>query len=250
MENLISIITPLYNAEKYIEETINSVLNQTHKNWEMIIVDDCSKDNSLILAKKFESKDNRIKVFSLTNNGGSAVARNYGLKQAKGRYITFLDADDLLDINYLESQLMFIKDTNAAVVSSAYRRMAKTTTTDFYVPESVDYKLLLKGNPISCLSTIYDKQKVGERYFPEDLRKCEDYVFWLNIAKEGFIFKGNKNVLATYRILEGSKSRNKGKLIKYMYNVYHKTQNINWFKSWFCVLRWAIYGLKKYKDVM
>ena len=160
-----------------------------------------------------------------------------------------MDADDLLDKNYLDSQLKFIDETNAAVVSAAYRRMAKNSITDFYVPEYVDYKLLLKGNPISCLSTMYNKEIVGERYFPEDLRKCEDYVFWLNIAKEGFEFRGNQNVLATYRILEGSKSRNKTKLIKYMFNVYHKTQKINWFKSWVCVFRWALYGLKKYNNV-
>ena len=190
MNDLISIITPLYNAEKYIEETINSVFNQTYKNWEMIIVDDCSNDNSFAIAKRFEATDSRIKVFSLTTNGGSAVARNYALKQAKGNYITFLDADDLLDKNYLDSQLKFIDETNAAVVSAAYRRMAKNSITDFYVPEYVDYKLLLKGNPISCLSTMYNKEIVGERYFPEDLRKCEDYVFWLNIAKEGFEFNG------------------------------------------------------------
>lgn len=248
MNDLISIIMPCYNAELYIEEAVNSVINQTYKNWELVIVNDCSTDRSLEILNNFSEHPN-IRVFTLEKNGGSAVARNYALKHAKGRYITFLDADDILDSNYLEEQIKFIKEKDAAIVSAGYRRMASKTTTDFFVPEVVDYNLLLKGNPLSCLTTFYDKTKVGERYFPEDLRKCEDYVFWLNILKEGILAYGNSKVLATYRIFANSKSHNKIKLIKYMYFVYHKTQKINFLKSWVYVFRWAVYGLKKYQKV-
>ena len=192
--------------------------------------------------------DDRIVLLQTPKNGGTAVARNIGLKHAKGRYITFLDSDDLLDSNYLERQLEFIKD-NGPLISAGYRRQAKHTCTDFFVPNEVDYKKALKGNPLSCLTTMYDREVIGERFFPENLMKCEDYVFWLNILKDGYIAKGNRNVLATYIIREGSKSRNKIKLIKYMYHVYHKTQGINWFKSWLYVIRWAFYGKKKYKNV-
>ncbi len=239
---------PLYNAELYVKQAIESVIAQTYTDWELIIVNDCSKDSSLQVVLSFENNP-KIRIFSLEKNGGSSVARNYALRYATGRYITFLDADDILDSTYLEKQIKFLKEKNAHIVSAGYRRMASQTTTDFHVPEMVDYKLLLKGNPLSCLTTMYDKEYIGDRYFPENLRKCEDYVFWLDILKTGVVAYGNPEVLATYRIFEASKSHNKFKLIEYMFNVYHKTQKINWFASWFYVCRWAFYGLKKYKGV-
>ena len=245
---LITIITPAYNCKKTIKFTYDSVIAQTFSDWEWIIIDDCSKDGSFSYIKELTKNQNRVIVLQTSINSGTSVARNIGLKHASGKYITFLDSDDLLDSNYLENQLDFIKE-NGPLISAGYRRKAKHTCTDFLVPDEVDYKLALKGNPLSCLTTMYDRSVVGELYFPEDLMKCEDYVFWLTILKTGIVAKGNPNVLATYNILEGSKSSNKFKLIKYMYHVYHKTQGINWFKSWFYVIRWAFYGKKKYKNV-
>lgn len=245
---LVSIITPLYNSRNTIKETYDSVISQTFKDWEWIVVDDCSTDGSFDYIKEITKQEKRVVVLKTATNGGTAVARNIGLKHAKGRYITFLDSDDLLDPNYLECQIEFMKE-HGPLISAGYRRKAKHTCTDFNVPEEVDYKKALKGNPLSCLTTMYDKEVIGERYFPENLQKCEDYVFWLNILKEGYTAKGNNKVLATYNILDNSKSRNKFKLIRYMYIVYHKTQGINWIKSWLYVIRWAFYGKKKYSNV-
>lgn len=244
----VTIITPAFNCKKTIAKTIKSVLLQTYSNWEWVIVDDCSTDDSYNLIKELIKNDSRIVLLKTSNNSGSAVARNIGLKHAKGRYITFLDSDDLLDSNYLECQLTFIKE-NGPLISSGYRRKAQHTCTDFYVPDEVDYKKALKGNPLSCLTTMYDREIIGEVYFPEDIQKAEDYVFWLSMLKRGIIAKGNHQILATYNIVPGSKSFNKIKLIKHMYKVYHKTQGFNWFKSWFYVVRWAFYGKKKYKNV-
>lgn len=244
----VSIITPTYNCKTVIKGTYDSVLSQALKDWEWIIVDDCSTDGSFEYIKELAKDDKRIAVLQTPKNGGSAVARNIGLKHSKGQYITFLDSDDLLDPNYLESQLEFIKE-HGPLISAGYRRKAEHTCTDFCVPDEVDYKTALKGNPLSCLTTMYDRSVIGECYFPEDLEKCEDYVFWLNILKRGFVAKGNPQVLATYNIHKGSKSSKKFKLIKYMYRVYHKTQGINWLKSWFYVIRWVFYGKKKYKNV-
>lgn len=245
---LVSIITPAYKYRNTIEETYKSVLAQTFFDWEWIVVDDCSPDDSFSHIKELTKDEPRVTILQSPKNGGTAVARNIGLKHASGRYITFLDADDLLDPNYLECQLEFIKE-HGPLISAGYRRKAKHTCTDFMVPHTVDYKTLLKGNPLSCLTTMFDREKIGERYFPEHLKKCEDYVFWLDILKEGFVARGNQKILATYLIHSSSKSFNKFKLIKYMFIVYHKTQGINWFKSWFYVIRWAFYGKKKYKNV-
>ncbi len=245
---VVSIITPSYRSKNFIFDTYKSVINQKCLTWEWIIVDDCSDDGSFEFIEHLVAGDSRIHVLKTDKNSGTSVARNIGLKFAKGRYITFLDSDDLLDENYLSNQLEFIQ-TNGPLITSSYRRKAEHTCTDFIVPERIDYKLALKGNPMSCLTTMYDRTAIGEVYFPEDISKAEDYVFWLNILKKGFVAVGNKNVLATYIIHANSKSHNKWKLIKHMYYIYHKTQKINWLSSMFYVLRWAFYGLKKYKNV-
>lgn len=244
----VSIITPAYKCRETIKQTYESVVSQTFSSWEWIVVDDCSPDDSFSFIKEMVKDDKRVIVLQTPKNGGTAVARNIGLKNSSGRYITFLDSDDLLDPNYLECQLEFMKE-HGPLISAGYRRKAQHTCTDFFVPDEVDYKKALKGNPLSCLTTMYDKNAIGEVFFPEDLIKCEDYVFWLLILKRGIVARGNQNVLATYTILKNSKSRNKFKLIRYMHKVYHKTQDINWFKSWFYVIRWAFYGKKKYKNV-
>ena len=245
---LVSIITPAYNCKSTIKQTYESVIAQSFLDWEWIIVDDCSTDGSFEFIKELVKDDNRITVLRTEKNSGTSVARNIGLRHAKGKYITFLDSDDELDPNYLECQLEFIKE-HGPLISAGYRRKAKRTCTDFFVPDEVDYKKALKGNPLSCLTTMYDREVIGEVLFPEDIDRPEDYVFWLNILKKGFIARGNPVVLATYNIVKGSKSSNKFKLIGRMHKVYHKTQRINWFKSWFYVIRWAFYGKKKYKNV-
>lgn len=134
---LVSIITPAYNCRNTIKAAFDSVLSQTFSDWEWIIVDDCSKDNSFSFLNEFTKDEPRITVLQTPKNGGSAVARNIGLRQAKGRYITFLDSDDLLDPNYLECQLEFIKE-HGPLISAGYRRKAEHTCTDFFVPKVTD----------------------------------------------------------------------------------------------------------------
>ena len=248
-EPLVSIITPAYNCKKTIKDTFDSALSQTYQNWEWIIVDDCSKDGSFEYLKELTKDDKRIRVFQTEKNGGSAVARNIGLKHAKGRYITFLDSDDLLDPNYLECQLEFMKE-HGPLISAGYRRQTEHTCTDFFVPEETDYKKALKGNPLSCLTTMYDREVIGELYFDESYNRHEDYVFWLTILKRGIVAKGNPQVLAAYIIHANSKNSNKSKLVKSMYRVYHESQRFNWLKSWILVFRYALYSKKKYKNVI
>ena len=145
----VSVITPAFNCIKTIKRTYSSVLAQTFSDWEWIVVDDCSPDDSFSYIKELTKDEPRVTILQTPKNGGTAVARNIGLKHANGRYITFLDSDDELDSNYLECQLEFIKD-NGPLISAGYRRKAKHTCTDFFVPDEVDYKKALKGNPLSC----------------------------------------------------------------------------------------------------
>lgn len=247
-EPLVSIITPLYNAVGLFEDTYASVIAQTFADFEWIIVDDGSTDGSYDLALKLSKDESRVRVLRMSVNGGSAKARNKGLEEAKGKYVTFLDADDLLDPEYLEKQLAFIKD-HGPIVSAAYRRKTANTCTDFYPPEKTTYKSILKGNPLSCLSTMYDRDVFPDARFPEDLNRHEDYILWARMLRLGHTAYGNPEVLATYRLQEHSKNSDKKKLIKPMVQAYHKGLGINILKSWFYTARYVFYSLRKYKNV-
>lgn len=246
--NLVSIITPSYNCKKYFKETFESVINQAYKDYEWIIVDDCSTDGSFNYISDLIKNHNNVKLFQTPKNGGSAVARNIGLKNASGKYVTFLDSDDLLDPNYLEEQIKFIKE-NGPIITAGYRRMAENTTTNFIPRKSITYKQLLTGNDCSCLTTMYDREVVGDILFPEDLQRHEDFIFWLDILKKGYTVKGNQNVLATYRIISGSKNSNKAKLLKPLFHVYHKVLRFNFIKSCWYLFKYVLYSKKKYSNV-
>lgn len=245
---LVSIITPAYNCKNTIKGTYDSVLSQTFADWEWIIADDCSTDDSFSYIKELTKSESRIIVLQTPKNGGSAAARNIALKNASGRYITFLDSDDLLDPNYLECQLEFIKD-NGPLISAGYRRQAEHTCTEFFVPDETDYKKALRGNPLSCLTTMYDRKVIGDVFFDETYDRHEDYILWLSILKRRIVAKGNHKVLATYVIHPNSKNSKKSKLVKSMYRVYHESQGFNWLKSWIYVFRYALYSKEKYRDV-
>lgn len=167
--DLISIITPMYKGAAFVGETIRSVLNQTYQSWEMIIVDDCSPDGGAGIAevKKYADKDKRIRLIASPVNKGSSGARNIALKAAQGRFITFLDSDDILEPNYMESQLRYMKEKGAAIVTASYHRINETgeeVLRPFLVPDKVNYRDILKSNPISCLTTLYDRTLVGDHY--------------------------------------------------------------------------------------
>lgn len=245
---LVSIITPNYNSLSFIKETFLSVVNQSYKNWEWIIVDDCSTDGSYEYIKNLIRNYNNIFLYRLDKNSGSAVARNFALRKSNGKYISFLDSDDILDYGYLTSQVSFIEN-NGPIITAAYNRKTNKSITPFFPRNNITYYDLLKGNDLSCLTTMYDRHIIGDCFFPEDMLKNEDYIFWLSILEKGYIVKTNNNVLATYVLNKQSKNANKRKLIKVMYSIYHKKLHFNCFKSCFFVFRWAVYGFNKYRKV-
>lgn len=163
-ENLISIITPMYNAENYIGQTIESVLHQTYSEWEMFIINDGSKDNCAEIVKKYAEKDNRIKLINQSNSGAS-VARNNGITNAQGRYICFLDADDLWEPIFLQEQLSFLKENNAVFVCSAHKRIDKNNQEilkPFIPPKQVNYFDILKTCSISILTVMLDRKEIKD----------------------------------------------------------------------------------------
>lgn len=248
LKDKITIITAFYNSKYIFKRTFESVKSQTYKNWEWIIVDDCSTDGSQSFLQDLAKKEPRIKVFFLAINSGSACARNKGLDLASGRYITFLDSDDTIDNNYLESQISFML-VHGPLITCGYRRCKNGSLTSFIPRETISFKKAIKGNDMSCLTTMFDKSIIGEVRFRADFLRDEDYVFWLEILKMGFVCYTNKKVLATYYIHELSKNSKKTKLLKSRFNVYHKALGYNVLKSFWYVINYYIYGKKKYKAV-
>jgi glycosyltransferase involved in cell wall biosynthesis len=248
-QNLVSIITPMYNAARFVGQTIESVLAQTCPRWEMLIVDDGSKDSSYDIAVAYAKKDPRIKVFR-QENAGSAAARNNGIRRAEGRYIALLDADDLWDPIFLESQLNLMKEKNAVVVCAACRRIDEHTR-EILHPQKVKPVISLKSmqmtNHIPCLTGLYDTMPFGKVYLREELKSIrDDYAFWLDIVQRAGKAYGNQQILASYRVLSNSTTGNKKKLIKPQFLFYYKYQHLGLLKSVAYTLYWGVLGWIKF----
>lgn len=246
--DLVSIITPLHNSERYVSETIDSVRAQTYANWEMVIVDDCSTDGSVALVRKYQKMDPRVRLLSLPTHGGPAVARNTGIGDAKGRYVIFLDSDDLWFPHLLQTELSFIAEKEAAIVFASYERSLedrKTSVGPFIVPEQVCYKDLLKTCSISCLTGMYDTAKVGKVYMP-DFPKREDYGVWLEILRRGHVAWGITEPLALYRMRKGSVSRNKVRVALQQWKYYRTQEHLTLPQSIYYFCCYAGESLRKY----
>lgn len=234
-KSMVSIIMPCYNAGKYIKMSVQSVINQTYSNWELIIVDDCSSDNSLEILKYYIVLDDRIKYFKTTNPSGSpTLPRNIAIEKAKGRYIAFLDSDDLWEPNKLESQVELFKIDKVALVFSNYEKINEKGISNnrrIKAPLIVDYKKLLKGNVIACCTCIYDSHKVGKKLFYK--QGHEDYALWLEILRHGFIAINTGYFSAKYRVRDESVSSNKFRSITWVYNIYRKNENLSILDSLF-----------------
>lgn len=245
--NMVSIIMPMYNAEKFIADSIESVIRQTYTDWELIIINDCSNDKSLDIVERYIQQDKRIKLSSLKKNSGVAQARNKGIDSSCGRYISFLDSDDIWLEDKLEKQITFMQIKNIAFSYTQYRQFSNSVKNcgkliDVY--PKIDYQTLLKGNNIGCLSVMIDKTIINEIYMPSE--RHEDYICWLNILKKGFCAYGLKEDLARYRVSAESLSGNKFKSMMWTWTVYRKNQNLSLIKSCYYFCHYIINGLRKH----
>jgi len=255
MQNdLVSIVTPLYNGANHIAETIESVLNQTFPLWEMIIVDDCSNDQGKgrKIVQEYLAKDSRISLIALERNIGSSGARNTGIKATCGEYIAFLDADDLWDAEFLKKQLSFMKLKNASIVFSSYRRVAEDSNEEildpFIVSLRVDYRAILKALPMLTSTAMIDRGKLGKHYFNEHLGSLrDDYVYWLYLLREHVDYAyGNPEILASYRLRKNSVTANKTKMILPHWKVLRKIERLSLVKSFYYICWWAWISFWKY----
>jgi len=216
----------------------------------MIIIDDGSTDKSLAVVKSYMDTEKRISIYS-QKNGGSAAARNNGIKRAKGQYICLLDADDTWEPTFLASQLKFMKEKNATLVYSSHTRMdenSKEILKPYIVPKQVTYRDLLKTCSISCLTGVYDTEPFGKVYLKEEFKSLrDDYIYWLEIIKKTKVAYGNPQILANYRMLNLSATRKKNKLIIPQFKVYYSVEKLNLLQSVYYMANWALFGFFKYR---
>lgn len=251
MNGLVSIITPAYNAERFIGETLDSVLAQTYSRWELLAIDDGSTDRTPDILKKYAEKDSRI-IPIRQENAGSAAARNSGIRRAKGRYIVLLDADDLWEPEFLEKQLKFMAEKNALLVYASFKRINEKGNEILYpfiCRARVTYRQMLITNHIQCMTGVYDTAKYGKIYLREELKSMrDDYAYWIDIMKNTQIAYGNPEVLASYRVFSASTTGHKAKLIRSQYQFYRNHLKLGILRSLFNTTYWGIAGLFKFYD--
>lgn len=239
----VSIIIPMHNSSEHIEECIDSVLNQTYKDIEIIVVDDKSSDNSAEIVEN--KKNNRIKIIKLSENVGAARARNMGIDSATGEYICFLDSDDYWKLDKLEKQVDFIEKNNYTFIYSGYAFLKNTKTHVAHVPESIKYEQALKNTTIFTSTVMFNMNhlKKEDIYMP-DIRKGQDTATWWQVLKKGITAYGIDEVLAFYRVGEKSLSSNKLKALKRTWNLY-KREDIGYLKKIYCFICYVKNAIKR-----
>ena len=248
-EEKISIITPVYNCEKFIKKTIECVLNQIYKNWEWLLIDDCSSDNSANIILEYALKDERIKYFKLDKNSGAAIARNTALEKSTGRFIAYLDSDDLWKKEKLEKQVKFMLNNNYAFTCTDYEKIKEDGTSlnkIIKIPEKVNYNLFLRNTIIQTVGVMIDTKLTGKDllYMP-NIRRRQDAATWCQLLKNGFDCYECPENLSYYRVVSNSLSSNKLKAIKTNWYWYRKIEKLPLYKACYCFIGYAFNGIKK-----
>jgi len=245
----VSIVTPTFNSLKYIQKTANSVLNQTFKEWEWIIVDDLSTDGTREYLEDLEKKDSRIKCILKNDNEGSGPSRNKAIELAQNKYIAFLDSDDIwipeklaLHTDFMEKNDSSLSHTSYGFIDENDNKIKQT----FHVSNSpIAYKDLLKRTEISCLTAMYNQEVIGKMYMP-DLRRKQDYALWLSILKKGYKSDPLDIETAFYRQHSNSATSNKLNLIIKHIVFLNKYEKLNLIQSLYYTISWGLSGFKKY----
>ena len=249
MQDKVSIITPSWNSEKYIKKTIESVQNQTYSNWEMIIVDDCSSDNTVKIVQEISKTDPRVRILKQSTNGGAAKARNRSLKEATGRYVAYLDADDIWKPSKIEKQIRFMKEHKCGFSCASYEVIddeGNALNKEVHMLPSVDYVGFLTNNLLQTVGIMVDTGIVDKKYLVmPDIRRRQDAATWLQVLKAGYKCYGLNEVLAEYRRAENSLSSNKIKAVKGVWSLYRDIEKLSMPFSCYCFVRYAFLAVWK-----
>ena len=242
-DKLVSIIIPVYNAASYLEETINSIQEQTYSNWEAIFIDDCSSDNSYNLIKKYQKEDKRIKLIKNKTNSGAAVSRNNGINHAEGDYLCFLDADDKWHPEKLEKQINFMQELNCEFSFTGYQFADEKCNPNgkiVSVPDKINYQQALKNTTIWTSTVMFDMGKLtkDDIHMP-NIKRGQDTATWWKVLKKIQYAYGLNEVLSYYRRTNNSLSANKLTALKRTWNLYRNVEHLNILSSfynfcWYC----------------
>ena len=246
--DLVSIIIPVYNAEKFLNETISTVLDQTYKNWELLLINDCSKDNSKKIFEKYQNNKN-ITWFDLEKNSGASIARNKGIELSKGKYICFLDADDLWEKDKIEKQISFMKKVDCAFSFTGYEfadKDGKPNGKKVHVPNKINYKQALKNTTIWTSTVMFDMTKLSKDdvYMP-NIRRGQDTATWWKVLKKVDFAYGLSEILSFYRRTSDTLSSNKIKALKRTWYLYRNVENLNIFKSSYYFIFYCFNAIKR-----
>jgi len=240
---------PVYNTEAFLSEALESIINQTATSWELIIVDDCSSDNSSNIAKLYSENDKRIQLVCNDKNYGAAISRNIGIDKSSGRYITFLDADDVWNIKKLEIQIKFMKDNNCAFSYTSYEFADKdlnTTGKKVIVPKTITYNQALKNTTIWTCTVMLDSLQIQKEDMKmKDLETGEDSTTWWSILKKIDKAYGVPDVLSIYRRTSNSQSSNKLRAIRNNWIIYRKIENLNFIYATICFTSYCINATRR-----
>lgn len=249
MNDLVSIITPTFNSENYIEKTIESVREQIYQNWEMIIVDDCSDDATCLIVEKASECDKRIHLLRQEENKGAAEARNRALQYSSGRFIAYLDADDIWMKDKLQKQVTFMIESKCGFSCVSYEvinDMGKPLNKKVRMLQKVDYLGFLTNNLLQTVGIMVDTELIDKKYLMmPDLRRRQDAATWLQILKAGYECYGMEEVLAQYRRTSHSLSSNKLKAVKGIWFLYRKVEKLSFPFSCYCFIRYAVFAVWK-----
>lgn len=243
---LVSIITPMYNSAAFVGETIQSVLAQTYSRWELLIVDDCSSDNSTSIVREFAALDPRIRLLSNEKNSGTAVTRNHGLREAQGSYIAFLDSDDLWMPEKLEYQLATMKKDGVALSCTAYNMIDESgqILKPITPPHRITFDTMLRTNYIACSTAVVARDVIGEQTFRD--MKWEDYVFWLETLGKCKIAVGIDRILMQYRVRRNAYSANKFRNLGYQWKVYRDFLKFSPGRAAYFMFHYILNGIYKH----
>lgn len=244
-QSAVSIIMPAHDSEKYIGEAIESVLCQTFQDWELIVINDGSTDRTEEIINRYRARDGRIKYIKYAETKGTWRARVEGIKRSEGRYIAFLDSDDVWIENKLERQIEFMRKECVDFSSTSYKKIdefGNDLGKVFVPPKVADYRRVLLDCPIGNSTVVYDAIKLGREYGP-DVKRREDYAFWLSLLKKTEYVYGIPLVLVEYRLHKGSYSSRKVGLIAAHWTLYRKFEHLSIGKSILHVMWWCIIKL-------
>jgi teichuronic acid biosynthesis glycosyltransferase TuaG len=247
-EGLVSIVTPAYNAERYLADTIESVLAQTYSLWELHVVDDCSRDRTRSVVEAYAARDARVRMIRLSSNSGPAMARQAAVEAARGRYVAFLDSDDLWLPAKLDRQLSFMAHTGAALSFTAFRRISLDggrVGRIIHVPARLAYERLLGHTAIATSTAIIDRALAGP--FRMVKTYYDDFALWLEITRRGFAAYGLDEDLMRYRVVGGSVSRNKGRSAMMVWRTYREVEGLGLARASWSFARYAFNAVRKYR---